>query len=122
MIVWNDLQRTHKQIPYATRETLPREILQTKGQIHIFQIQISETNEFIIRGIFPDTNSFPQQTEHQPTTSTPAHPLHDKKRFPDKSRRELFGIDTGKKPRSDREASIESATSSTEIISKEKMD
>ncbi|KAM5588354.1 hypothetical protein ABKV19_006675 [Rosa sericea] len=106
--------------PYAMQDTLPEEILQTKGQIHIFQIQINDANEFIIKGIFPDMESLLEQIEHQPTTSTPAHSLPEKKRFPEKSRRELFGTNTEKKTR--REGSIEPAASSMETFNKEKTD
>ncbi|KAM5551507.1 hypothetical protein ABKV19_026384 [Rosa sericea] len=99
--------------PYAPQETLPQEILQTTGQIHIFQIQISEANDFIVKGVFPST-------KNQPSASTPAHPLYDRKRSVDKGRRQLFATNPDKKPR--REGSTESATSSTDTRNKEKRD
>nr|XP_011469187.1 PREDICTED: uncharacterized protein LOC105352885 isoform X2 [Fragaria vesca subsp. vesca] len=83
---------------YTTQESLPQEILQTIGQIYIFQIQITEKHELIIKGIFPDKQSSAQQTQYETTTSTPAQTLHDKKRFSDKNKRELFSNDPKKIP------------------------
>lgn len=88
-----DLLNKH---PYVTQEMIPEEIHQTKGQIHIFQIKINEANNFMIKVIFPNIESFTQQIGDKLIPSTLAPSFPDRKKVLDRTRRELFSIDSDK--------------------------
>ncbi|XP_061989662.1 uncharacterized protein LOC133708213 [Rosa rugosa] len=99
----NSCQELMNRRQYPTRQTLPKEIEDTIGQHHLFQIEPRSNSELIVKAIFPDP-------EDPVGVATPDRSTSEKKkRTVETSKKALFIGEPEKK--SKRESRHERTTS-----------